>query len=65
MQHQESSSSMSLSQILAWIHGSTTQEKRVLLRELLYDTAAVTIASEPSLSRDWDDPEEDEAWKDL
>lgn len=56
---------MSLSQILAWIHGSTTQEKRVLLRELLDDTAAVTIASEPSLSRDWDDPEEDEAWKDL
>ncbi|MCC6838546.1 MAG: hypothetical protein IT230_00160 [Flavobacteriales bacterium] len=43
----------------------STQEKKVILRELLDETATVTMASEPSLAKDWNDKEEDEAWKDL
>ncbi len=54
-----------MTQVLAWIREYTTQEKKVLLRTLLDDTAALTIASEPSLARDWEDAAEDEAWKDL
>ncbi|MBK7946931.1 MAG: hypothetical protein IPJ85_17225 [Flavobacteriales bacterium] len=56
---------VSITQVLAWIRECTTQEKKVLLRTLLDDTAALTIASEPSLARDWDGAAEDEAWKDL
>ncbi|HMZ49202.1 MAG TPA: hypothetical protein PLP28_09495 [Flavobacteriales bacterium] len=50
---------------MAWLQQCSTQEKKKILRELLDDTAAITIASEPSLAKDWDDKEEDEAWKDL
>lgn len=55
----------SIAQVLEWLHGCTTQEKKVLLRVLLDDTAALTVASEPSLAKDWESVEEDEAWKDL
>ena len=54
--------SVPISQVLAWIRQCSTQEKKVLLKELLDDTAALTMASEPSLSKDWDDAEEDQAW---
>ena len=56
---------VTMPQVLAWIQQCSTQEKNVLLRELLDDTAALTIASEPSLATDWDDEVEDNAWKDL
>ncbi|MCW5898397.1 MAG: hypothetical protein KIT10_03920 [Flavobacteriales bacterium] len=56
---------ISISQVLAWIRQCSTQEKKVLLRELLDDTAALTIASEPSLSKDWESEEEDQAWAGL
>ncbi|MBL7963352.1 MAG: hypothetical protein JNM31_05835 [Flavobacteriales bacterium] len=51
--------------MLLWIRQCSIQEKKVLLKELLDDTAALTIASEPSLSKDWDDAEEDQAWTGL
>lgn len=54
-----------MAQVLSWVEQCTIQEKRVLLRALIDDTAALTVASEPSLAKDWQDPEEDEAWKDL
>jgi hypothetical protein len=56
---------LSIAQVLAWIRQCSTQEKKVLLKELLDDTAALTIASEPSLSKDWDDAGEDQAWAGL
>lgn len=56
---------VSISQVLAWIRQCSTQEKKMLLKELLDDTAALTIASEPSLSKDWDNEEEDQAWAGL
>ncbi len=56
---------MPLAQLLAWVRDRSTQEKKVILRELLDETATVTMASEPSLAKDWNDKEEDEAWKDL
>jgi hypothetical protein len=56
---------VSISQVLTWIRQCSTQEKKVLLKELLDDTAALTIASEPSLSKDWMDEEEDQAWAGL
>jgi hypothetical protein len=56
---------VSISQVLAWIRQCSTQEKKMLLKELLDDTASLTIASEPSLSKDWDDEEEDQAWAGL
>lgn len=36
----------------------------MLLRALINDTAALTMASEPSLAKDWSDPAKDEARKD-
>ena len=57
--------SVTMAQVLSWVEQCTIQEKRVLLRALIDDTAALTVASEPSLAKDWQDPEEDEAWKDL
>jgi len=56
---------VTIAQVLAWIRQCNVQEKHILLKELLDDTAALTIASEPSLSKDWDDEAEDEAWKEL
>jgi hypothetical protein len=56
---------VSISQVLAWIRHCSTHEKKVLLKELLDDTTALTIASEPSLSKDWVDEEEDQAWAGL
>jgi len=56
---------VSISQILALVRQCSTQEKKVLLKELLEDTAALTIASEPSLAKDWSDEEEDQAWAGL
>ncbi|MBX2984105.1 MAG: hypothetical protein KF843_15680 [Flavobacteriales bacterium] len=56
---------VSISQVLAWIRQCSTQEKKVLLNELLNDTAALTIASEPSLSKDWESEEEEQAWAGL
>lgn len=56
---------VSISQVLAWIRQCSTQEKKVLLKELLNDTAALTIASEPSLSKDWESEEEEVAWAGL
>ena len=56
---------VNINQVMAWLQQCSTQEKKKILRELLDDTAAITIASEPSLAKDWDDKEEDEAWKDL
>jgi hypothetical protein len=56
---------VSITQVLAWIRQCSTQEKKVLLKELLDDTAALTIASEPSLSEDWEGEEEDQVWKGL
>lgn len=61
----EHSLPVSISQVLAWIRQCSTQEKKVLLKELLDDTAALTIASEPSLSKDWEIEEEDQAWAGL
>jgi len=55
----------SLSQALAWIRQCSTTEKKVLLKEMLDDTAALTIASEPSLNKDRGDEEEDQAWAGL
>ncbi|TVR30956.1 MAG: DUF2281 domain-containing protein [Balneolaceae bacterium] len=31
----------------------------------LDDELGITLVSEPSLARDWNKPEEDEAWRDL
>ena len=56
---------VSMKQVLAWMRQCTTQEKRVLLRTLMDDSATLSIASEPSLAKDWESAEEDEAWKDL
>lgn len=56
---------VSINQVMAWLQQCSTQEKKKVLRELLDDTAALTIASEPSLAKDWGDKEEDEAWKEL
>jgi hypothetical protein len=56
---------VNISQVLAWIRQCSTQEKKVLLKELLDDTGALTIASEPSLSKDWQSEEEDQAWAEL
>jgi len=56
---------VSLVQVLAWVRQCDTSEKRVLLRELMDDTAALTIASEPSLAKDWADEDEDKAWETL
>ncbi|HMU13641.1 MAG TPA: hypothetical protein PKE53_06525 [Flavobacteriales bacterium] len=56
---------VNINQVMAWLQQCSMQEKKKILRELLDDTAAITIASEPSLAKDWDDKEEDEAWKDL
>lgn len=56
---------VSIAQVLAWMEQCTLQEKKMLLRVLINDTAALTMASEPSLAKDWSDPAEDEAWKDL
>lgn len=56
---------VTMSQVVAWLRQCTTQEKKKIIRELLDDTAALTIASEPSLAKDWDDKEEDDAWKEL
>ena len=56
---------VNINQVMAWLQQCSTQEKKKILRELLDDTAALTIASEPSLAKDWGDEEEDEAWKDL
>lgn len=65
MQRPEHNLPMTMAQVMAWVDQCSVQEKRVLLRALIDDTAALTIASEPSLAKDWDDPKEDEAWKDL
>lgn len=53
--------------MLAWVRQCSTSEKRVLLKGLMDDTAALTIASEPSLAKDWsdEDEEEDKAWETL
>jgi len=56
---------VSLSQVLAWIRQCSTAEKKVLLKEMLDDTAALTIAGEPSMNKDWGDEEEDQAWAGL
>ena len=56
---------VNINQVMAWLQQCSMQEKKKILREVLDDTAAITIASEPSLAKDWDDKEEDEAWKDL
>ena len=56
---------VNINQVMAWLQQCSMQEKKKILRELLDDTAAITIASETSLAKDWDDKEEDEAWKDL
>jgi hypothetical protein len=56
---------VSIAQVLACIRQCSTQEKKVLLKELLDDTAVLTIASEPSLSKDWESEEEDQVWKAL
>lgn len=56
---------VNIAQVLAWMEHCSLQEKKVLLRVLINDTAALTMASEPSLAKDWSDPAEDEAWKDL
>lgn len=65
MHAHEHDMSVSMPQVLAWIRGCSTQEKKALLRVLLDDTAAITIASEPSLAKNWDSAEEDEAWTGL
>jgi len=65
MQASQHNVPVNIAQVLAWIRQCSVQEKNILLKELLDDTAALTIASEPSLSKDWDDEAEDVAWKDL
>lgn len=65
MNRAKRSSPLPLAQLLAWVRDLSTQEKNVILRELLDESATVTMASEPSLAKDWNDKEEDEAWKDL
>ena len=65
MNASEQNQPTSMAQLLSWVRLCSTQEKRLLLKELLDDTSALTIASEPSLSKDWSGEEEDEAWKDL
>jgi len=56
---------VTMTQVLAWMRQCSMQEKRVLLRTLMDDSTALTIASEPSLNKEWGTKEEDEAWKDL
>ncbi len=56
---------VSIAQVLAWMRQCSSQEKQVLLRELMDDIPALTIASEPSLAKDWSGEAEDEVWKDL
>jgi len=56
---------VSIHQVLAWVRQCTPQEKEALLTELVHGTATLTMASEPSLAKDWSTAEEDEAWKDL
>lgn len=65
MNASEQNQSASMAQLLSWVRLCSTQEKRLLLKELLDDTSALTIASEPSLAKDWSGEAEDEAWKDL
>ncbi|MBP7408134.1 MAG: hypothetical protein KA941_05170 [Flavobacteriales bacterium] len=65
MQGFEHNLPVTLSQVLAWIKQCTTPEKKLLLRTLLDDTSALTIASEPSLAKDWSGSDEDEAWSGL
>lgn len=55
----------SINQVMAWLQQCSTQEKKKILRELLDDTSALTIASEPSLAKDWEGEEEDQAWAGL
>lgn len=62
MQASEHNLPVTLIQVLTWIKQCTTPEKKILLRELLDDTASLTIASEPSLAKDWANDEEDQAW---
>ncbi|MBS1624834.1 MAG: hypothetical protein JSS76_07245 [Bacteroidetes bacterium] len=54
-----------IEQILSWVRQCSTEEKQMILRELMDDTQSLTMVSEPSLSKDWCDADEDEAWKDL
>jgi hypothetical protein len=65
MQAPEHDLPVTMTQVIVWLRQCSTQEKKVLLKALLDDSAALTIASEPSLSTDWSSEEEDEAWKDL
>ncbi len=55
----------SINKVLAWTRQCSTQEKKVVLKELLDDTAARTIASEPSLSKNWVGEVEDQDWAGL
>lgn len=65
MHASEHNQSFSIDQVMAWLQQCSTQEKKKILRELLDDTAALTIASEPSLAKDWEGEEEDQAWAGL
>lgn len=54
-----------IEQILSWVRQCTAEEKQMILRELMDDAHSLMMVSEPSLSKEWSDAEEDEAWKDL
>jgi hypothetical protein len=65
MQAPEHNLPVTMTQVIVWLRQCSTQEKKALLKVLLDDTAALTIASEQSLATDWSSEEEDEVWKDL
>lgn len=47
------------------VYDSSERERRRIIRESNPDVYETMLASEDVLSRDWDKPEEDEAWADL
>ena len=56
---------VTINQILSWVKQCTSQERKMILKELIGDKQALQMASEKSLAKDWMSEEEDEAWKNL
>ncbi|MBL4587517.1 MAG: hypothetical protein JKX84_10765 [Flavobacteriales bacterium] len=52
-------------QVLAWVRQCTDREKKMLIGELMGEAKVLLLASEKSLSKDWEGEEEDRIWKDL
>jgi len=56
---------VTIHQILSWVKQCSTQERKMLLMELLGEKQQLKMASEKSLAKDWLSKEEEEAWKNL